>query len=57
MLIVRGNVKKLAILEGKKFSVSGNFYEELNRKVEKIVGKACFRAKENGRTTLMARDV
>jgi len=57
MLIVKGNVKKLAVFEGKRFSVSEKFYKELDSKIEQIIEKACSRAKTNGRTTLMARDV
>lgn len=41
----------------KGFSVSKGFEEALNAEVKKIILKACSRAHDNKRNTLMARDV
>jgi len=38
-------------------SVGSDFVEALNEKVNELVQKAIWRAKENGRHTVMGRDV
>ena len=56
-LVVRTQVKKLAKFEGKELYISAEFFDALNKKVERIIEEASIRAKANNRTTLMARDV
>ena len=38
-------------------NISEDFYPALNQEVQKIIEKALERAKQNGRRTLMARDI
>ena len=38
-------------------NISEGFLEKLDEEVRKIVEKACVRAKENGRRTVMGKDV
>jgi len=52
-LIVKGNIREVA----QGFSVAGDITEALNVEVEKLIKKACERAKANGRSTVMGRDV
>ena len=56
-LVVRTQIKELANIDEKQLNVSSDFYKELNKKVEDIIKKACKRAKDNGRTTVMGKDV
>ena len=56
-VIVRTQVKELAKLDGKALSVAEEFYKALEEEVKKLVEKACKRAKQNSRNTLMARDL
>ena len=56
-IIVRSQVKDMAIIEGKPLNVSADFYTALDEKVKKIVEEACKRAKLNNRNTVMGRDV
>jgi histone H3/H4 len=51
-LTVKTNIKTAT-----EFSVSEEFCTELEKKVESIIKKAETRAKENGRRTLLARDL
>ncbi len=48
---VRGLVKK------NKMNMSGDFPQELSKKVELMVKDACERAKKNGRKTLRGYDI
>ena len=52
-LIVKSNIKEVA----GDMSVSGDFAEELEKKVVQIVKDACRRAQENSRRTVMAKDL
>lgn len=56
-LVVRSQVKNYAKVEGKTSNITEDFYEELNKKIEKLIEESCRRAKANNRTTLMGRDV
>ena len=53
LLVVRSKLKDVA----KDMNVAGDFAEALSKEVERLVKRACDRAKENGRRTLMARDI
>ena len=56
-LVVRSQVKNLAKVDDKLLNVAEDFYEALNKKVEKLIGESSKRAKANNRNTLMGRDV
>ena len=56
-LVVRSQVKNYAKVDDKPLSVSEDFYEALNKKIEKLIEDAAKRAKANNRNTVMARDV
>lgn len=56
-LIVRSQVKNYAKVDGKTLSISEDFYEALNKKVEKLIEEASKRARANNRNTLMGRDI
>lgn len=56
-IVVRSQIRNFAKIDGKALNISNEFYEALNRKVEKLIMEACGRAKANNRTTLMGRDV
>lgn len=56
-LVVRSQVKNYAKVDGKNLNVAEDFYNALNKKVEKLIEEASRRAKANNRNTLMARDV
>jgi|TARA_B100001964_G_scaffold244968_1_gene329116 histone H3/H4 len=56
-LVVRSQVKNHAKVDGKTLSVSEDFYEALNKKVEKLIEEASKRARLNNRNTLMGRDI
>ena len=56
-LVVMSQIKNYTKLGEKTLSVSSDFYDTLNKKVEKIIEEACIRAIANNRTTLMGRDV
>lgn len=53
MLVNRSRVKEIC----GKLSVTKEFYEELNKHVEQSIKKACERAVENNRRTVMPRDI
>ena len=56
-VIVKSQVKELAKLDGKSLSVAEEFYIALEEEVKKAIDKACKRAKQNSRNTIMARDL
>tara|TARA_B100001964_G_scaffold117150_2_gene130535 strand:+ start:3390 stop:3581 length:192 start_codon:yes stop_codon:yes gene_type:complete len=56
-LVVRSQVKNYAKVDGKALSIAEDFYEALNKKVEKLIEESSKRAKLNNRNTLMGRDV
>ena len=53
MLIVKAKVKDAC----GDMSVASDFVEALNEKVDELIKKALWRAKENGRRTVMGKDV
>jgi len=53
MLIVKSKVKELC----GEINVGGDFVEALNTKAEQMVKDAVKRAKDNGRRTVLGRDV
>ncbi|MFH2028251.1 MAG: hypothetical protein ABIJ08_03895 [Nanoarchaeota archaeon] len=56
-LVVRSQIKDLARVGERHLSISTDFYVELNKTVENMIKKACERARANGRTTVMGRDI
>ena len=56
-VIIRSNIKEYAKFNEKPLNVSTDFYERLNEKVISIIKEACKRAKENGRNTVMGKDI
>ena len=56
-LVVRSQVKNYTKIDEKTLSVSEDFYEALNKKVEKLIEEASKRAKLNNRNTVMGRDI
>lgn len=56
-IIVKAKVKDFAQLDGKSYNVSGDFAEKLAEKAETLIKEACQRAKANGRSTVMAKDL
>jgi histone H3/H4 len=53
-MVVEARVREVA---GEKFKLAGEFMENLNAQVEKLVVAACQRAEANGRVTLKGQDV
>jgi histone H3/H4 len=56
-LIVKSNVKAVAKADGEQLNVSGDFADALNAKAIELVEAACKRAKANGRSTVMVKDL
>lgn len=56
-IVVRSQIRNYAKVESKALNISNEFYEALNKKVQKIIEESCIRAIANNRTTLMGRDV
>ena len=56
-VVVRSQIKNYAKVNGKALNISNEFYEALNKKVQKMIEEACVRSIANNRTTLMGRDV
>ena len=52
-LVTKAQVKQIV----GDISISEDFFPALNHEVETLIKKALERAKQNGRRTLMARDV
>jgi len=55
-LVVRSQIKNYAKVDGKQLSIAEDFYEAINKKVEKLIEEASKRANSNNRNTLMGRD-
>jgi histone H3/H4 len=53
MLVVKAKIKDYA----KNMNVAGDFADELNNKVRDLIKAAVVRAQENGRKTVMAKDL
>ncbi|HII17203.1 TPA: hypothetical protein HA361_04780 [Candidatus Woesearchaeota archaeon] len=58
-VIVRSHIKRVVsqISPERKLSISEEFYLSLSKEVERVIKRACERARANNRTTLMGRDV
>jgi len=56
MLVVRTQVKEIVKDCGVN-NISEDFSEKLDEKVKQLIETSCRRAKENGRRTLMGKDV
>ncbi|MCK5283427.1 MAG: DUF1931 domain-containing protein [Nanoarchaeota archaeon] len=56
-LIVASRVKELAKTESRQLNVAADFSDELTKKVEQLIADACKRAVQNGRTTVMPKDL
>jgi len=56
-LVVRTQIKDLAKVGERRINVAADFYEKLDQKVEEMIKTACVRARANGRTTIMAKDI
>lgn len=56
-LVVRSQIKNYAKVGDKTLSISNDFYDAVNKKVEKLIQEACIRAVANNRSTLMGRDI
>ena len=57
MLIVKPKIREAAELDGKYFNIASDFESALDDKVKQVIRKACERARENGRNTVMPRDL
>lgn len=57
MIAVRTQVKEIVKECSGINNISEDFLEKLDGEVRKIVERACVRAKENGRRTVMGKDV
>ena len=53
LLIIKAKIREAC----GEMSVASDFVEVLNDKVDEMVKKAIWRAKENGRRTVMGKDV
>lgn len=56
-LIVAGKVKELCVYEKRTLNMSSDLNKEITETVKRIIERACRRAVENGRTTVMAKDI
>ena len=56
-IIIKSKVKDYAKIDDKPLNVSMDFADALSKKVELIIKDACRRAKENGRNTVMVKDL
>jgi histone H3/H4 len=58
MMIVKAQIKEIVKASGTNVdNVSADFGDRLNEKAVGLVQEACRRAKENGRKTVMAKDL
>ncbi len=56
-LVVKAKIKEYAKVDDKLLNVSGDFADRLSERVECMIKDACKRAKDNGRNTVMAKDL
>ena len=58
MLIIKSQIKEAVRETGTHIdNVSADFADKLNEKATELLNEACRRAKENGRKTVMAKDL
>jgi histone H3/H4 len=56
-LVVKAKIRDYAKVDDKVLNVSGDFADRLSEKVEAMIRESCRRAKDNGRSTVMAKDL
>jgi histone H3/H4 len=56
-LIVKANLKQAAVYNDKQLNISSDLADELNKKILQLIQDACRRATDNGRTTVMPKDL
>jgi len=58
-LVVRSRLKEVVNKYGKDkvSNISGDFAQELSKKVEELIAQAVKRAEANGRRTVQSRDI
>jgi len=56
-LVVKAKIYEYAKFENKALNVTGDFAEALSKKVAELIAEACRRAKQNGRNTVMPKDL
>jgi len=56
-LVVKAKIREYAKVDDKLLNVSGDFADALSMKVEHMIKDACKRARDNGRSTVMAKDL
>ena len=58
-LVVRSRLKEVVNKYGKDkvSNISGDFAQELSKKVEELIAQAVKRAESNGRRTVQSRDI
>ena len=56
-LIVASRVKELSKYNEKQLNVASDLADKLTEKVEKMIEDACLRCVQNGRTTVMPKDL
>jgi histone H3/H4 len=56
-LVAQNKLSEIASHNGRKLNLSKEFREEIDKEIIRIVEKAVSRALENGRFTLMKRDL
>ena len=56
-LVIKAKLKEYAKYDDKFLNVSSDFADKLSERVEQLIKDACKRAKDNGRNTVMAKDL
>lgn len=56
-IVIKSKIKDFAKIDDKPLNVSMDFADALNEQVVALVKKACVRARENGRNTVMVKDL
>lgn len=55
-LLVKAQIR-LVVRRYELSSLSSEFFQELEKQLEELIVKACYRAKENKRRLVMAQDI
>jgi histone H3/H4 len=56
-MVVKTAIRKYADVDGRTKKISADFFGALDREVIALVKAACKRADDNGRNTVMAKDL
>jgi len=56
-IVIKSKIKDFAKIDDKPLNVSMDFSDALNEQVTALIKKACVRARENGRNTVMVKDL